>query len=636
MKNIVSTIQVAVAAALLVLVGFPAFSQPATPFKVAAIEFNPAFKQREQNFPAIEAAVKEAADNQAKLVLFPEMGTTGYLYGSREEIAPFVDTIPGKTSQFLADVAKKYNVYIVAGMPEVDPVTDMYYNAAVFVGPDGLIGKYRKNNLFLLESAWAAQGDLGSPVFDTPLGRISIVICYDDYYYQSVRLAALKGADLIAFIASSGRMLDPDPAMAGVHISISDVQQQAAMNGVFVVATNRTNIERNDTLGIGVHYLGGASIWNPLGKNLAQAPVSTQKGQALRDEKTNILYGEIDPQLYDNANKALLSRRRPELYRDIVLNMSPRPMLASTRSHTVDAILVQYAPKSGDLAANTARIDELLQHSATLATNLIVFPELSLTGPAPSAEQGRSLANLQPDIDAYFASVARHYDSYVVYSAVAKENDTFSKLATLLAPNGEIVGRYRKTHLNEAESEWLAPGDSLPVFKTDIGRIGMLIGDDALFPEAADVLAVKRADIIAVSAAWTGQYGMADGLDKGFLVKPYPANTNLIWYATAKITQSYLLAANFTGTSAKYLGSSGLYSLDPVNGYYPPIVAPQDSEEGLTVNFQTIAPSTWWTSQQYIIDGRRPELYVPLVLDQTGACFQSWQASESFFDPCWR
>jgi predicted amidohydrolase len=298
-------------AVLSVCICLPAFAEQIASFNAASIEFNPVFKQREQNFPAMEAAVKQAAENQAKLILFPEMSTTGYLYGSRAEIAPYVDTIPGKTTAFFEEVAKKYEVHIVVGMPEVDSATGMYYNAAFLVGPDGLIGKYRKNNLFLLESGWAAQGNLGVPVFDTPLGKISIVICYDDYFYQSTRLASLKGANLLAFIASSGRMLSPDPKTAGVHISISDVQRQALQNGLFVVAANRNNIEKNDTLSIGVHYLGGASIWDPLGKNIAQAPVSTEKGQTPAGPEPTILYGEIDPSLYDNSAKELLKNRRP-------------------------------------------------------------------------------------------------------------------------------------------------------------------------------------------------------------------------------------------------------------------------------------------------------------------------------------
>jgi predicted amidohydrolase len=474
----------------------PAVAQQAAPFKAAAVEFNPLFKQREQNFPAMEAAVKRAAEHGAKLILFPEMSTTGYLYGSRAEIAPFVDTIPGKTTAFFAGIAKKFGVYIVVGLPEVDNDTNMYYNAAFLVGPDGLIGKYRKNNLFLLESAWAAQGNLGVPVFDTPLGRISIVICYDDYFYQSTRLASLRGANIIAFIASSGRMLDPDPESAGVHISIADVQQQALQNGLFVVAANRNNIEKNESLDIGVHYLGGASIWDPLGKNIAQAPVSTEKEVDVTAQEPVILYGDINPILYDNPSKRLLNNRRPELCGDIILNISPRPMLASKRSHYVNALLVQYTPQFNDLATNKKRINTLLKDNVSLVTNLIVFPDYSLTGPPSSVDEAKKLADSAADIDAYFSGLAKRIGSYVVYSSVVRGGDKYYKLARLIDPTGKTVGDYRKTHLNAKEAEWLTAGDDIPVFDTKIGRIGLLIGDETLYPEAADVLSVKRADMI--------------------------------------------------------------------------------------------------------------------------------------------
>ncbi|MEH6546995.1 MAG: nitrilase-related carbon-nitrogen hydrolase [Sneathiella sp.] len=621
---------------LSICVCLPVIASEKPSFKTAAVEFNPVFKQREQNFAAMEALVKQAAENQAKLILFPEMSTTGYLYGSRAEITPFADTIPGKTTAYFEDLATKYKVYIVVGMPEVDSATGMYYNAAFLVGPNGLIGKYRKNNLFLLESGWAAQGNLGIPVFDTELGKISIIICYDDYFYQSTRLASLKGANLLAFIASSGRMLEPDPEMAGVHISISDVQQQALQNGLFVVATNRTNIEKNDTLGIGVHYLGGASIWDPLGKNIAQAPVSTHKGQVSDNTETTILYGDINPSLYENSAKELLNHRRPELYGDITLKMSPRPMLASRQSHDVNALLVQYTPQINNIAANKSKIDTLLEENVSLVTNLIVFPEHSLTGPPPSVEKAKEFANTAVEVDAYFSALANRHDSYLVYSSINREGGKYYKSARILGPQGKIVGEYRKTHLNAEEKKWLTAGNDIPVFDTKIGRIGMLIGDEVLYPEAADVLSVKRADMIVVPVSWTGQYGIADELDKGFLVRKYPSNTNVIWYATAKNTQAYLMAANFVNTDQEFLGSSGLYSLDPTNGYYPPVVASRDHEEVLAVNFQTIAPETWWTSQQFIIDGRRPELYVPLVLDPAEKCFQNWQESSGYFVSCWR
>jgi len=604
--------------------------------KVAAVQFNPAFKEREANFPAMTAAVRQAAGNGAELILFPEMSTTGYLYGSRAEIAPFVDTIPGKTTDVFAALAKELGVHIVAGMPEVDADTGLYYNAAFLVGPEGFVGKYRKNNLFLLESGWAAQGNHGSPVFDTPLGRIAIMICYDDYFYQSARVASLKGANILAFIASSGRMLEPDPAMAGVHISIADVQQQAVMNGLYVVATNRTNIERNETLGIGVHYLGGASVWAPDGRNLAQAPVSTEKGRDQKTTEPQILYAEIDTAAFDNHARSLLKSRRPALYGDVMLNMSPRPMLASRQSHTVSALAVQYEPKPGDTRANMAAIDRLLSQSATMNTNLIVLPENTLTGLPASAAEAKQYAAATADAESHFKTLAASYQSYLVYSVTEADGDALYTRATLLDPDGAVVGHYRKTHPNAAEAAWLTGGDALPVFATRIGRIGILFGGEAQFPEAADVLSVNRADIIAVPAAWDGQFGLADGLDKGFLAVPYPKNTNVFWYSTAKTAQAYVVVANFVGSDRGYKGSSGLYSLDPTNGYYPPMLASDSGATALTMNFETIAPATWWTSQQYIIDGRRPSLYIPLVLDPEGECFKEWREGSGYFASCWQ
>ncbi len=630
MRNIVPVLILA----LVVFAGFEQTLAAGETFKVAAVEYNPIFKQREENFPAMAAAVRRAAAGDAKLILFPEMSTTGYLFGSRQEIAPFVDTIPGKTTDYFAKLAQELGVHIVVGMPEVDADTGLYFNAAILVGPQGLIGKYRKNNLFLLESRWAAQGNLGVPVFETPLGKIAIIICYDDYFYQSARLASLKGADVLAFISSSGRMLDPDPSAAGVHISISDVQQQAVMNGLFVVATNRTNVEKNETLGIGVHYLGGASVWSPSGRNLAQAPVSTRKGANPGTGEPTILYAQIDPAGFDNRAKALLERRRPELYGDITLDMSPRPMLASRQSHSISALAVQYEPTPGDVAANRNKVAAQIEANATMLTNLIVLPENSLTGLPTSKEEALRFARAKPEIDRHFKEMAAQYGSYLVYSAAEEADGKLYTAGTLLDPEGTAVGHYRKTHPAVAEAAWLTGGDALPVFQTRIGRIGLLFGGEAEYPEAADVLSVNRADIIAMPAAWDGQFGRADGLDRGFLAVPYPQDTNVFWYSTAKTAQAYLVVANFVGSELGYKGGSGLYSLDPANGYYPPDLATSAAQEARTLNFQTIAPATWWTSQHDIIDGRRPGLYVPLVLDMAGPCFKQWAASADHFVPC--
>ena len=171
-------------------------------------------------------------------------------------------------------------------------------------------------------------------------------------------------------------------------------------------------------------------------------------------------------------------------------------MLASKRSHYVNALLVQYTPQFNDLATNKKRINTLLKDNVSLVTNLIVFPDYSLTGPPSSVDEAKKLADSAADIDAYFSGLAKRIGSYVVYSSVVRGGDKYYKLARLIDPTGKTVGDYRKTHLNAKEAEWLTAGDDIPVFDTKIGRIGLLIGDETLYPEAADVLSVKRADMI--------------------------------------------------------------------------------------------------------------------------------------------
>ena len=91
-------------------------------------------------------------------------------------------------------------------------VTGLGYNTAALIGPDGYIGKYRKHGLNAQDQRWVANGDLGFPVFDTELGRITMLICYDDTYWQYGRLAALHDVDIIAWVSASDRVMPGTPA----------------------------------------------------------------------------------------------------------------------------------------------------------------------------------------------------------------------------------------------------------------------------------------------------------------------------------------------------------------------------------------------------------------------------------------
>src|SRR5262249_12586459 len=142
------------------------------------------------------------------------------------------------------------------------------------VGPDGFIGKYRKIGLNPTDQLFFAPGNLGVPVFNTPLGRIALNICFDDVYWELSRLPAVKGADIIAYISASDREFKDEPGAWLNHSTISMVQSMNAWNGVALIATDRKNTETNPVTGTSVYYGGAASIWSATGKKIAQAPAT--------------------------------------------------------------------------------------------------------------------------------------------------------------------------------------------------------------------------------------------------------------------------------------------------------------------------------------------------------------------------
>src|SRR5579863_9279974 len=113
-------------------------------YRVAAIQYEPILGEKERNVTDLLRLVEEAAQHEARLIVVPEMATTGYCWKSRAEIAPHVESIPGPTTERFQELATRYGCYIAVSLPEVDPATGVYYNSMALVGPEALIGVYRK------------------------------------------------------------------------------------------------------------------------------------------------------------------------------------------------------------------------------------------------------------------------------------------------------------------------------------------------------------------------------------------------------------------------------------------------------------------------------------------------------------
>lgn len=605
-----------------------------TPFKVAAVEFNPMMMELEKNIEGAVIAATEAAENGARLIVLPEAAVSGYIYKDREQFLPYMDTIPGKTTNALSAVCAKYNCYIAIGIAEIDTDTNLTYNSGALMGPKGYIGKYRKNGLNPSDILWFVPGNTGYPVFETELGNITMIICYDDTYYEPARIAALKNADIIAYICSSDRVLPQlGSESAANHSTIAAVQQQCAWNGLAMVAADRSNAESNPTTGISVTYGGSASIWQATGERIAHA--STTNTNMTLVNQTSIIYADIDPAKFNNDQKRSFTRRRPELYPELAFYRAPTDGAASKASHSVSATALQYKLEKNDFEGNLTRSDKLIDALQTSgqATNFVVFPAFSFCGPVDKSNYQNCAESQLGRSTQAATDFAGRLQAYVVVSFIEKDGADYYHTASLVGPDGKLVGQYRQTHLDENLNGVLKPGNALPVFDTAIGRIGLLLNEDVRFPEASGILSVKRADIIAIPSSWSGQYGgpLQDAV--GLFKHPYAANTMVFWYAVAKTSQAYTIVANPVGNGC--MGSSGIFTINPIDSLESPVVGSVDSEEAVRLTFNTLGDPNWWMNQSKLIGGRRADLAAPLTFPLKSKALQQWIATPGFDVGAW-
>jgi len=221
---------------------------------VAAIQMQPVFKDRETNIRRAMLLATEAAVAGAKVIVLPELMTTGYSFMSMDEAHPFGEVLQATSVSMgvFSRLAQKYNVHIAWGLVEQDPGTRALYNAQVLMSPDGTWVSYRKVNFFANDFLWAVPGRGNPPVKVTEHGKIGLLICRDvrdksdklDSFYE-------KGdANIVAFSANWGK--GGFPATTWMEFAKS--------NGVSLIVANRYGEELNNDFG-----QGGSCIISPSG-----------------------------------------------------------------------------------------------------------------------------------------------------------------------------------------------------------------------------------------------------------------------------------------------------------------------------------------------------------------------------------
>ena len=206
--------------------------------------------------------IEEAAKGGSHLILLPEFFTTGY-YSFREqnrELFQHSEPIPGPTSRAIGELAKKYGLYIVS--PIFEKVgSGQYYNTAPLIGPDGeVLGKYSKTHIPEREKYYFSPGSK-FPVFETKIGNIGIIICYDRKFPETFRTVTLNGAEIVLVPSS----LFPKPKATVSEDWEYIARTRSLENGVFSVFVNEAGAEH------GMEYFGHSLIINPKGEILARA-----------------------------------------------------------------------------------------------------------------------------------------------------------------------------------------------------------------------------------------------------------------------------------------------------------------------------------------------------------------------------
>ena len=244
---------------------------PESRFRVACAQMQPHVGRKQDNLERSLALIEQAAANGAQLIVLPELCNSGYVFETRAEAFALAEEVPaGPTSQAWAEAARGHGIFIVAGIAERDG--DRLFNSAAVIGPDGPIGTYRKNHLWAAENLFFEPGNLGVPVFNIGAGRIACAICYDIWFPEIFRLAALQGADLLC-VPTNWVPMPEQPA--GLPVMANIVAMSGAhSNSMFVAAADRVGVER------GQPFLGNSVILSHTGWPLA-GPASADQEELL-------------------------------------------------------------------------------------------------------------------------------------------------------------------------------------------------------------------------------------------------------------------------------------------------------------------------------------------------------------------
>ncbi|MDP9325809.1 MAG: hydratase [Candidatus Dormibacteraeota bacterium] len=288
--------------------------------KTAVGQFEPKILEVDTNLASVTRLADAAADAGADLLVLPELCTAGYVFRDQDEMRPYAEVAtPAELGRALtgwAELARQHGMYIAGGFPET--ADGDFYNSSALIGPQGLVGVYRKVHLFYNEQDLFQPGNLGFPVFELPFGKVGLQVCYDTFFPEAARSLVLGGAELICtsgnFVTNFRRQIWDERGYTQADVSSMGI---ATQNQVYVALADRFGTERE------VSFIGASIIVGWDGWPLA--------GPAARDQEELLVaemhLAEATRKRQRNPRNHGIADRQPAQYR---VEPATEPEVAAT------------------------------------------------------------------------------------------------------------------------------------------------------------------------------------------------------------------------------------------------------------------------------------------------------------------
>jgi N-carbamoylputrescine amidase len=283
---------------------------------IVSVVQQPCNKDRQTNLDFSIAKIHEAAAANADLVVLPELHLGPY-FCQNEDFNHYdlAQPIPGPTTDILSNVAQKLSIVIVSTIFE-KRAPGLFHNTAVVFDSDGSIaGKYRKMHIpddpGFYEKYYFTPGDLGFKPIETSIGKLGVLICWDQWFPEAARLMALAGAELLIYPTAIGwdNNDNKEEQQRQLDAWITIQRSHAVANGIPVIACNRIGFEQSPDSAAGINFWGNSFIAGPQGEIIKQAD----------DSESSLLTCTLDKSRTEYIRKIwpFLRDRRIDAYNDL-------------------------------------------------------------------------------------------------------------------------------------------------------------------------------------------------------------------------------------------------------------------------------------------------------------------------------